>query len=148
MASTARAIAGISRSTAAATLWSSALMIRSAASVESVSMPAEAGLGCSVRSFSSTLQANTLNNRRRRFGGRPYALKVNEILIDRNFRNCLREIRGGALQFCAMMRTLVVRIAIERSEPAVRAAIGVQHQDHPPGAVQPHGFPNLLDHEL
>src|ERR1017187_7497039 len=54
MASTARAMAGISRSTAAATLRSSALMMRNASSVGKASRDADRGLGCSVRSFSTT----------------------------------------------------------------------------------------------
>src|SRR5256885_282388 len=54
MASTARAILGISRATDSATLRSSALMMRNTSSVGSVSIDAEAGLSCSVSSFSST----------------------------------------------------------------------------------------------
>src|ERR1039457_4406604 len=64
MASTARAIAGISRSTAAATRWSSVLMMRRACSVGSVSIDTEAGLACSVSNFSSTFQASIPEGRR------------------------------------------------------------------------------------
>src|SRR5580700_6500959 len=53
MASTARATAGISRATASATRRSSALTISRIRAVGSASMPAEAGLTCSVSRFSS-----------------------------------------------------------------------------------------------
>src|SRR5450755_1573040 len=53
MASTARAMDGISRATAAATWRSSALMISRIPAAGSASMPCEAGLTCSVKRFSS-----------------------------------------------------------------------------------------------
>src|ERR1700722_13296928 len=72
MASTARAMAGISRATTSATRRSSALMISRMRSAGRASMPSDAGLACSVSRFSSN--AGLPHHGARRFESEPGAL--------------------------------------------------------------------------
>jgi hypothetical protein len=47
------------------------------------------------------------------------------------------------------MRGFGLSVATEAaSKASISAAIGVHHQDHPPGAVQAHGLANLLQDKL
>ena len=55
---------------------------------------------------------------------------------------------GRAFQFLAVVNALRGRVAAELLQSAVGAAIGVQHQDHAPGAVQANGFANLFQDEF
>src|ERR1700722_4544297 len=78
MASTARAIAGISRATAWATRPSSALMISRTRSAGRASMPSDAGFACSVSRFSSN--AGLPHYGARRFESEPGALFRRHVL--------------------------------------------------------------------
>jgi len=47
------------------------------------------------------------------------------------------------------MRGLGLSVAMEAAlQTAVRAAIGVGHQDHTPGFMQTHGFTDLIQNKL
>src|SRR5580700_3223294 len=78
MASTARAIAGISRATASATRRSSALMISRMRSADRASMPSDAGFACSVSRFSSN--AGLPHHGARRFESEPGTLFRRHVL--------------------------------------------------------------------
>src|SRR6202035_6141386 len=48
-----------------------------------------------------------------------------------------------------MVRGFGLSVAAEAvGQASVGPAIGVDHQDHPPGAVQAHGFTNLIEDKL
>src|SRR5438477_4964002 len=114
-------------------------MMRSTASVGSVSILSEAGLDCSVRSFSSTFQANILTAGRPRFSRLPHALEIHEVLGYFDSGNRLRKSLRRARKFGPVVDALPGCVVIECGEPPVRAAIGVQHQNHAAGAVQARG---------
>ena len=47
-----------------------------------------------------------------------------------------------------MMSGFGGRIALKAGEAAVRSAVGVHHQDHSAGAMQPNRFVDLVENEL
>src|SRR5215831_2488516 len=129
-------------------------MMRSTSCAESVSIAAEAGFGCSVRSFSSTASGYHRSARDgperihgNSFGKRPYTFKIDKIRFDVDFGNCAVHRFASPSQFLTMMEPLGFGIG-KCCHAAICPAIGMDHEDHASGVVQPHGFADLLQDEF
>src|SRR5215472_14160195 len=99
-------------------------MIRRASSEVSVSIAADAGLICSVRSFSSILDYHRQDRLPLyRFLQRPHAFKIHKVGVDFHLRKRVGQVLASGPKLVAMMNALRLDIVIERRQAAVCAAI-------------------------
>jgi hypothetical protein len=81
--------------------------------------------------------------------GIPDALKINEVTLHFDSRNCLQEMRGCTGEFALVMRGFRSSVAAKAARKAsIGAAIGMYHQNHPSGPMQSHRLTDLFQHKL
>ena len=79
----------------------------------------------------------------------PDSIEVDEISLHLDAGNRSPQVGGSALQFALVMDRFRCRVSAEPSgKTTVGAAIGVEHEDHAPCPMQPHGLADLLQHEF
>ena len=78
----------------------------------------------------------------------PDAFEIDEVALYVKSGNCRQQVLGSASQFLLMVPRFGFRVAVERVQTAISAAVGMRQQQHPPGSMQLHGPANLLQDKL